>query len=57
MSPSGYVVEGTVTRAEAPKVLEYTWTSPGEPEGAVKWQLIPVGDHCILLLTHTVKRR
>ena len=53
-NPPGYEVNGTVTRVDAPHVLEYTWTSPGEPEGAVKWQLIPVGDRCILLFTHTV---
>jgi uncharacterized protein YndB with AHSA1/START domain len=55
MNPVGYSVTGIVKRAEAPKVLEYTWTSPGEPDGVVKWQLIPVGDSCILLLTHTLQ--
>lgn len=48
------LVHGAVTRADAPKVLEHTWTSPGEPDGEVKWQLIPAGDRCILLFTHTV---
>jgi uncharacterized protein YndB with AHSA1/START domain len=53
-TPAGYAVTGQVTRAEPPRVLEYTWASPGEPEGSVKWQLIPAGDRCILLFTHTV---
>ncbi len=54
-TPVGYTVTGTVTRFEAPRALEYTWSSPGEPAGVVKWQLIPVGESCILLLTHTVE--
>jgi uncharacterized protein YndB with AHSA1/START domain len=52
--PPGYVVTGTVRRIERPKVLEYSWTSPGEPAGTVKWQIIPAGDRCLVLLTHTV---
>lgn len=52
--PPGYVVRGAVRRLDPPRVLEYTWTSPGEPDGTVTWQLIPVGDRCILLFTHTV---
>ncbi|MGA3214160.1 MAG: SRPBCC family protein [Acidimicrobiales bacterium] len=54
-TPAGCTVTGTVTRLDAPKVLEYTWTSPGEPDGVVKWQLIGVGASCLLLLTHTVR--
>jgi uncharacterized protein YndB with AHSA1/START domain len=56
-NPAGHVVKGRVTTVEPLKVLEYTWTSPGEPDGAVKWQLIPVGERCLLLLTHTVHGR
>jgi uncharacterized protein YndB with AHSA1/START domain len=52
--PPGYVVTGTVTEIDRPKVLEYTWTNPNEPPGAVKWQLIPAGERCLLLFTHTV---
>jgi uncharacterized protein YndB with AHSA1/START domain len=55
--PAGYVVTGVITRMEAPKVLEFTWTSPGEPAGAVKWQLIPMGNRCLVLFTHTVQGR
>lgn len=53
--PAGYEVTGVVTRVDPPKVLDYTWTSPGEPDGVVKWQLIPAGDRCILLFTHTLQ--
>jgi uncharacterized protein YndB with AHSA1/START domain len=52
--PPGYVVSGEILQASQRRVLEYTWTSPGEPGGTVKWQLIPVGDTCLLLLTHSV---
>jgi uncharacterized protein YndB with AHSA1/START domain len=50
-SPPRYFVTGEVTQIDPPKVLEHTWTSPGGPDRVVKWQLIPVGDRCILLLT------
>jgi uncharacterized protein YndB with AHSA1/START domain len=53
-NPPGYLVRGIVTRIDALKVLEHTWTSPGEPDGVVKWQLIAVGEGCLLLMTHTV---
>src|SRR5207244_10895130 len=56
-NPPGYVVRGTVTRADAPSAFEHTWTSEGEPDGVVKWQLIPAGERCILLFTHTVQGR
>jgi len=52
-TPAGHVVTGVVIRIETPKVLEYSWTSRGEPAGLVKWQLIPVGEQCIVLLTHS----
>ncbi len=52
--PPGYVVTGTVVRSDPPRAFEYTWTGSGEPDGRVKWQLIPAGDRCILLFTHTV---
>jgi uncharacterized protein YndB with AHSA1/START domain len=53
--PPGTVVTGRVRRVERPRVIEYTWTGPGEADGVVKWQLIPIGDRCLLLLTHTVQ--
>jgi uncharacterized protein YndB with AHSA1/START domain len=45
---------GAVTRVDPPKVLEYTSTGPDDPDGVLKWQLIPAGDRCLLLFTHTV---
>ena len=37
----------------ASKVLEQVWTAPGQPDAAVKWQLIPAGDRTIVLFTLT----
>jgi uncharacterized protein YndB with AHSA1/START domain len=54
-APPGYTVTGTVTRFDPPRVLEYSWTAPGEPDGTVTWQLIPMPDRCVLLFTHTVR--
>jgi uncharacterized protein YndB with AHSA1/START domain len=49
---------GEVTRIVAPRLLEYTWTMAGWPEGAppsrVRWELSPVagGKRTRLRLTH-----
>jgi uncharacterized protein YndB with AHSA1/START domain len=56
-NPPGNVVTGTVRRVEPFRALEYSWTSPGAPDAIVKWQLIPAGDRCLLLLAHTVAAR
>ncbi len=54
--PAGYEVTGIVTRIDPRRVLAYTWTAPGEPDGEVTWQLIAVGEGAtLLLLTHTVR--
>ena len=50
---------GTVTRAEKPRVLEYTWTMAGWPVGAppsrVRWELSPTagGKRTRLRLIHS----
>jgi uncharacterized protein YndB with AHSA1/START domain len=50
---------GTVTRAEKPAVLEYTWTMAGWPKDAspsqVRWELLPTagGKYTRLRLTHS----
>jgi uncharacterized protein YndB with AHSA1/START domain len=53
-APPGYTVTGTVTKIDPPRVLAHSWTAPGEAEGTVLWQLIPLGERCIVLFTHTV---
>ncbi|HEX3706620.1 MAG TPA: SRPBCC family protein [Mycobacteriales bacterium] len=45
---------GEVLRSAPPLVLEQRWRNAGGPEGIVKWQLIPLGDASLLLLTQTV---
>jgi uncharacterized protein YndB with AHSA1/START domain len=54
-APPGYVVTGTVTRVDAPRAFEHTWTAPGGPDGAVSWQLIPLEERCLLMFTHTFR--
>ncbi|MFL6073784.1 MAG: SRPBCC family protein [Mycobacteriales bacterium] len=49
---------GTVTRAEPPTLLEYTWSSPDAPESLLRWELRPDGDAaCTLVLTQVLPVR
>jgi uncharacterized protein YndB with AHSA1/START domain len=50
--PRPQVFETVVTRAEAPKVLEYSW---GEQE--LRWELEPMGEGTRLTLWHNIDRR
>jgi uncharacterized protein YndB with AHSA1/START domain len=50
--PSPQVSETTVTRADAPKLLEYNW---GGQE--IRWELEPFGDGTRLTLWHNIDRR
>jgi uncharacterized protein YndB with AHSA1/START domain len=51
-APQPHVTETTVTRADAPRLLEYTW---GGAE--MRWQLEPVADGTRLTLWHNIDRR
>src|SRR5689334_14792170 len=51
-APARHVTETTVTRAEAPTVLEYTWG--GFP---MRWQLEPLGGGTRLTLWTNIDRR
>ena len=51
-APTSQVSESRVTRADAPKLLEYRW---GENE--IRWQLEPLGDGTRLTLWHNIDRR
>ncbi len=45
---------GTITRIEAPRLLEFSWReNDGPVESRVLWELEPDGDGCRLRLTHT----
>jgi uncharacterized protein YndB with AHSA1/START domain len=51
-TPTPLVTETTVTRADAPKLLEYTW---GDQE--IRWQLETLGAGTRLTLWHNIDRR
>jgi uncharacterized protein YndB with AHSA1/START domain len=51
-APTPVVSESRVTRAEAPKLLEYSW---GDNE--MRWQLEPLGAGTRLTLWHNIDRR
>jgi uncharacterized protein YndB with AHSA1/START domain len=50
-APTPQVSESIVTRAEAPRVLEYSWGG-----NALRWQLEPVGGGTRLTLWHDIDR-
>ncbi len=51
-APTPQVSETTVKRAEAPKLLEYTWGG-----NDIRWQLEPVAGGTRLTLWHNIDRR
>jgi uncharacterized protein YndB with AHSA1/START domain len=51
-TPKPVVSETHVTRADAPKLLEYRWG-----EGDMRWQLEPLSDGTRLTLWHKIDRR
>jgi uncharacterized protein YndB with AHSA1/START domain len=51
-TPKPIVSETQVTRADAPKLLEYKWG-----DGNMRWQLEPLGSGTRLTLWHSIDRR
>ena len=51
-APKPMVSESRVTRADAPKLLEFTWG-----DGEMRWQLEPFGSGTRLTLWHNIDRR
>lgn len=51
-APSAPVSETTITRADAPRLLEYNWGGQD-----IRWQLEPAGDGTRLTLWHNIDRR
>lgn len=51
-TPTPQVAASKVTRAEAPKLLEYSWG-----ENDMRWELEPLGDGTRLTLWHNIDRR
>jgi uncharacterized protein YndB with AHSA1/START domain len=48
---SGIVIDSTVSEFEPPSLLEYSWSSPGEPARPVRWETAPVAGGTNLMLT------
>jgi uncharacterized protein YndB with AHSA1/START domain len=51
-TPAPYVSETRIVRAEAPKLLEYSWGG-----GDIRWQLEPIDGGTRLTLWHNIDRR
>jgi uncharacterized protein YndB with AHSA1/START domain len=51
-APTPLVSETTVTRADAPRVLEYSWGAQD-----IRWELEPLGSGTRLTLWHNIDRR
>lgn len=47
---SGTVIDSIVTAFDAPRLIEYSWSSPGEPLRPVRWatRVVDVGTHLSL---------
>jgi uncharacterized protein YndB with AHSA1/START domain len=48
---SGTTVESVVTEVNPPKLIEYSWSSPGEPERPLRWEVAAVEGGSLLSLT------
>jgi uncharacterized protein YndB with AHSA1/START domain len=48
---SGVVIDSEVTAYVAPRLLEYSWSSPGQPKRPMRFTLTPEGDGCRLQLS------
>src|SRR6185436_4167882 len=51
-APGPHVTETTVTRADAPRMLEYTWGGQD-----IRWELDPIDGGTRLTLWHNIDRR
>ncbi len=48
---SGIVIDSTVTEFDAPRLLEYSWSGPGEPLRPLRWETEAVEGGSLLRLT------
>lgn len=48
---SGIVIDSTVTAFDPLRLLEYSWSGPGEPDRPVRWETTPVDGGTRLVLT------
>jgi uncharacterized protein YndB with AHSA1/START domain len=47
---SGSVIDSKVTAFETGRLLEYSWSVPGEPDRPLRWTLEPIGPTTLLTL-------
>ena len=48
---SGTNVESVVTDVDPPRLIEYSWSSPGEPDRPLRWETVATPDGTRLSLT------
>lgn len=48
---SGIVIDSQVSAYEPQRLVEYSWSGPGEPLRPVRWEIEPQGEGCRLTLT------
>jgi len=48
---SGIVIDSVVTAFDPPRLLEYSWSSPGEPARPLRWETAPADGGTRLSLT------
>ncbi len=48
---SGTNVESVVTEVDPPRLIEYSWSSPGEPDRPLRWETVATPDGTRLSLT------
>ena len=51
---SGAMIDSKVTAVEHQRLLEYSWSSPGDPLRPVRWELEPIGPTTLLTLRLSV---
>lgn len=53
-SHSDSAIVGVVTAIDPPRLLEYTWETPEEDRGSIRWELADEGSGTRLVMTHTL---
>jgi len=48
---SGTVIDSSVSAIDPPRLIEYSWSGPGEPERPVRWETAPHDGGTRLVLT------
>ena len=51
---SGIVIDSTVTEFDPPRLLEYSWSGPGEPNRPIRWEIASIANGTQLTLTLSV---